>query len=166
MSTMPSSSTGEPFSNLGRAELSRFMQMGLIGPRRSVDELVDHLARDNAHTWLARMLKVRPIAAFGSPRQQLYKGCATLEQLTTIKQESKELRKRARDQDTRLCAILAYFLSIAAALVHHGALISSRTRGEIDPILLDLAEVMPRPWSNLLGRAALVNYGDEPRQTA
>jgi hypothetical protein len=49
----------------------------------------------------------------------------------------------------------AYFLAVAAALANHGALICSRTREELDPVLLDLATVLPGQWSEMLCRATM-----------
>ena len=44
----------------------------------------------------------------------------------------------------------------AAGLAHHDVLLSSRPAGDVERALLDLAAVLPKPWSDLCCRGSLV----------
>jgi hypothetical protein len=70
-----------------------------------------------------------------------------------IRSEAKGLTS-AGVGDPRLRGILAYFLACAAGLVHLNRPLTRRPREELESALLDLATVMPAPWSAFLGRAA------------
>ena len=94
-----------------------------------------------------------PAARHGSPEEKLAGGSLTLAELKAVKEERKELLSKARSQEDRLAALLAYHLSAAAGLIHHRRLIVSREREELDPVFLDLSSVPPEPWSGLLARA-------------
>ena len=152
--TLPQEPSSER-SHLPSADVTRLLELGVEGAKRPVDELIDRLLQTDGHRWLARNLEIWPIAAFGSPQTLMCEGQATLDQLDAIKGESKDLLSRAHDRDARLAAVMGYFFAVAAALAHHGRLISSRPRRELDPILQELAEVTPKPWSQMLARATL-----------
>ena len=150
MSSVPTSPYDQELTETG---VTRLLTLGLAGPARPVDELIDRLLQNDGHRWLSSVLGSWPVAAHGSSRVQLFEGRAAVDELRSIKNESKDLLKRARDRDDRLAGLLGYFFSVAAALAHHGELITSRPRAEVDPILLELAEVTPVAWSQLLSRA-------------
>ena len=151
MSSVPTSPNDQELTETG---VTRLLTLGLAGPARPVDELIDRLLQNDGHRWLSSALGSWPLAAHGSPRGQLCEGRATVDELRSIKNDSKDLLKRARDREDRLAGLLGYFFSVAAALAHHGELITSRPRAEVDPTLLELAEVTPGAWSKLLSRAA------------
>lgn len=154
--TAGSANPQEPdFGSLSQLDASRLLELGLTGPRRPVDALIDRLAALDGGRWLESTLDTVFVASLREAPQSLIDGDVTVEQLRDIKNKSKSLMKKGNDRDTRLGALVGYFFSIASALAHHHALICSRSREELDPILLDLAAVAPPSWSGLLGRAAL-----------
>jgi hypothetical protein len=133
---------------------STLLQLGLDGPRRPVHGLLDRLSEAGGAAWLESALS-RVCEDLGTPRELLVEGRASLEQLTTIKDRSKRLLRHADDGEASLAGVAGYFLSIAAGLRHHGALIGSRGRSELDGILLDIASVAPSPYSEMLSDATL-----------
>ncbi len=58
-----------PFDQeLTEAGVTRLLNLGLAGPARPVDELIDPLLQDDGHRWLSSALGSWPLAAEGSPR--------------------------------------------------------------------------------------------------
>ncbi len=142
------------FSNLGASDASRLLELGLSGPKRPIDGLIDRLCQPDAPLWLEKNLTSGPAGAFGDPVVYLVEGKATLDQLVAVKQTSKSLLGAGREDEPRLTALTSYFFAIAAALVHYRTIICSRSRNEVDAILLDLAAVAAEPWATLLSDAA------------
>jgi hypothetical protein len=121
------------------------------------------LMQIDGQLWLALMLETGPTGGLGAPpRDSLCHGRASLEQLRAMKRECKRHLKRSRDPEVRLGALAGYFATVAAALVHYGQLICNRSRGELEPILLELSEVTPRAWSVLFMQAAIVPDRTQP----
>lgn len=78
----------------------------------------------NGQEDLFGMLNAGPAARFGSSEEIFLKCGASLETLLAVKRKSKGLYREAANPDARLAALLGYFLSTAAAVVHHGSKIS------------------------------------------
>lgn len=156
MKTNPGSATHGFEGALGAPETARLLRLGMTEPTRPVDELIQRLRRPDGAAWLERSLAASPAARLGPARDVLIGSGLTLQQFIGIKEDSKRLLSEARDADSRLRAMLGYFFAVAAALVHTRQRICSKGRDELDPILLDLAEVSPEPWSQWLGTASLV----------
>ncbi len=163
--TTTSSSSNPDFSNLGEDHVSSLLRLALEDGRRPVDDLIDRLGQPDGPAWLVGTIDALSIFSHEALTQQLVEGQATLEQLVAIKDESKSTVGRGEDSGSRLVAMWVYFVTVAAALMHYGALICSRDRDELDPILLDLAVVAPPPWSELLGRATLAPREPDPPNT-
>ena len=159
MTEQPRPPLGDPA--LTEVGVTRLLQVGLNKPRRPVNDLVDRLLEPDGAQWLSRILHTGPIATHGLPKELLCDGHATMDQLMAIKGESKELLqgsggREARGGADRAAALMGYMLAVAAALLHHGQMISSRPRSELDAVLLELADVTPGEWAGLLRRAARV----------
>jgi hypothetical protein len=154
-----------PYDDLNQADASRLLHLGLTGPPRPVDQLINRMSTKDGHTWLRKTLETGPTAAFGPPVAQLVEGAATLDQLVTMKQSGKSLAGSSCDDQSTLAAMVCYFFPIASAMVHHGRNICSRSRDELNVTLLDLATVAPEPWADLLSRAALVEERSEPTRS-
>ena len=135
---------------------TELLRLGLSGPRRPVDDLVDRLSEPDGAEWLIRALEDKALGGRGSAVEQLAEGRATIDQLAEVKDRSQRLLRTGPDQDTLLAGIAGYFFALAAALLHHGRALSSRSRDELDPVLLDLATVAPSPFSEMLSDATLV----------
>ena len=142
------------FSNLGASDASRLLELGLSGPKRPIDRLIDRLCQPDASLWLEKNLSSGPAGAFGDPVLYLVEGKATLDQLIAVKQTSKSLLGAGREDEATLAALTSYFFAVAAALVHHQTVICSRSREEANATLLDLAAVAAEPWATLLSDAS------------
>ncbi len=142
------------FSNLGASDASRLLELGLSGPKRPIDGLIDRLCQPDASLWLEKNLSSGPAGAFGDPVLYLVEGKATLDQLIAIKQTSKSLLGAGPEDEANLAALTSYFFAVAAALVHHQTVICSRSRDEVNAALLDLAAVAAEPWATLLSHAS------------
>jgi hypothetical protein len=108
--------------------------------------------------WLACLLRQDPLAVFESPERALVLGEASFEQLETLKRASKSLHRRP-GADAEVRAFLGYVLSVASAAAHYRARLSHLPAAEVETLLLDLAGILPEPWSDLLARAAMVLQG-------
>ena len=150
----PPGATPPPSMPLGTA--TQLLRLGLTGPRRPVDDLIDRLGEPDGANWLIEALDQGVLAGLGSAVGQLAEGEATVEQLAEIKERSQSQLRTGLDRDSRLAGIAGYFLTLAAGLRHHGHALSSRSRDDLDPVLLDLATVAPSPFSELLSDATLV----------
>lgn len=142
------------FSNLGASDASRLLELGLSGPKRPIDGLIDRLCRPDASLWLEENLSSGPAGAFGDPVLYLVEGKATLDQLIAIKQTSKSLLGAGRKDEANLAALTSYFFAVGAALLHHQTVICSRSRDEVTEALLDLAAVAAEPWATFLSDAS------------
>lgn len=153
-------------STISASQASVFLKLGITGPRRPVDDVIDQLRKDRSGQWLTGALQGGPIAALGSASggasaaDLLANGKATLEQCSAIKEKSKKIVKHAVSPQERLGGIAGYFISIAAGLRHHDVLLTTHDREELAGILLDLAEVAPEPYATLLSEAALAHSGE------
>lgn len=157
MNTNPlPSDVNASFAQLDSSQATRLLKLGLTGPKRRVDPLLDRLSSTAGKSWFAAVLKRPPFAGLGSPADALAKGDASLDQLVAFKDAAKKVVTTAGGPDAELTGVAAYYLAIAAALAHHNSLISSVNRLELDAVLLDMAEVLPSPWAELVSKAALV----------
>lgn len=135
----------------------RLLKLGLTEPRRPIDDLIERLSRADGATWFQALCQRPPLSslnALGSAGEGMIQGRASVAQLTELKEAGKQLL-REPGPEARLTGMAAYFLAVGAALANHGALICSRPRAELDPVLLDLATVLPGPWSDMLCRATM-----------
>jgi len=141
---------------LDSATVSRLLGMGMSEPRRPVDDLIERLGRRDGARWFRALLAAGPLGSGGAdPERLLVEGKASLEIMRSLKESAKALfRERRDDPEARLGSIAAYFLCVAAALVHHGTLICGRDRREVEEVLIDLGVAVPGGWGALLARAA------------
>jgi hypothetical protein len=136
-------------------QASTLLRLGRPTPSPLICDLIERLRQPDGFDWLNAAIRNSLLDSQGSPEAFfLHKG-ATLEQLNSIKQRSKELVQEP-DQEARRAGLAGYYLSIAAALRYYGAMLTSRGRHELNDILLDLAEAAPQPFDRLLSEAALV----------
>jgi hypothetical protein len=142
---------------------ARLLQLGIRGPVRPVDRLIERLSHADKNAWVedslddltrsiqqpVRDLLLGPGGSGGGP--------AALDALKSMKDRCKRLAAKGKPGEEPLAPMLGYFFALASALAHHRTLVSSVPRGEIDGVLLDLACVLPDPWADLLCRATLVD---------
>lgn len=149
-SSTPNPGRGE---TLEAGTITRLFRLGLSGPRRPVDALIDRLGAPDAEAWLGRAMERAPRIGELEPSGVLLRGVDT-DTLSRIKNTGKKLLAEAGAEDHRLTGLALYFFAVASALAHHDTVICSRTRDELHPVLLDLAAACPEPWSDLCTRAA------------
>ncbi len=132
---------------------TRLLESAATASDSPVERLLDRLCEDDGDRWFDSALQAGPACGAGPADRLLTSPGPSLEALKLIKQKSKLIHQQATDEETRLPARLTYFLVQAAALAHHGVLISSLDRKRVISILTDLAEVVPPQWRALLDRA-------------
>ncbi len=144
--------SGERYGGLDLEKSTRLLRLGLGGSGRPVDELALRLEAADGHRWFGELLErdavLRQLSA------QIVSGNVDLGELNSLKEAAKTKLAAANDQDARLEGVAAYFLSLAAALVHCGTLISSHSAPDLAAVFVDLAAVTPSPWDEQLTRAA------------
>lgn len=138
---------------LGEGTITRLFQLGLSGPRRPVDALIDRLGAPDAAAWLERTMDRAPRVGELEPAGAVLGG-ADADTLSRVKNTGKKLLADAGSEDQRLTGLALYFFAVASALAHHDTVICSRTRDELHAVLLDLAAACPEPWSDLCTKAA------------
>lgn len=138
---------------------ARLLHLGIRGPVRPVDRLVERLRTSDRQKWVEGVVTEIERAIQPGGRDLLLTGShgagQPLDLLRRIKDRCKKQAARAEPGKEPLEPMLGYFLAVGAALAHHSALISSVSRSEIDGVLLDLACELPDPWVDLLCRATL-----------
>ena len=148
-----------PDSGMLSAEhASVFLKLGIAGPRRPIDDLIDEINRDATGHRLTQLLEAGPFRGMGSAERLLLEGESSLEEWSEIKERSKLIAKQAATADERLAGMAGYFVSIAAALHHHQVLLTTRDRETLEPSLLDLADACQEPFKALLSSAALSRH--------
>jgi len=143
----------DSFSDLNERSALRLLRLGLSQPNRPVDALIERLLAPGGHEWFRKVIQTPTFkTCVGDPVASLVNGRVMLVQLTALKEAAKSLGAD-RDRENRLIARVAYDLSIAAALAHHGRIITGQKRSELLPVLTDLAEALPEPWADMVIRA-------------
>lgn len=137
---------------ISRSDAAQLLSIGLTDPRRPVDDLIERLAGPGGHDWLARAvggndLLMQAVDDDAADRP-------SLESLIAMKDREKDRLAEAATVDESLGALAGYCLCVGSALAIYGVLISSQSRDDWDALLVDLAEVMPPPWQDVLISAA------------
>lgn len=153
-STQPSPSDRE-FSNLGDALAGSLLHLAL-SESTPVEELVTQLADGKGESWFNARVEARLGLPLESPEAGLIEGTSSVDELSALKALCEESFDKAKDSQERAAATLSYCLVIAAALIHHGTIITSRNRLELEAVFKELAPVTPLPWREVFARAAQV----------
>lgn len=141
---------------LDPAFAQEMLKMGVADARRPIDRLIDRLNAPNGANWFLEGLKI-PQCGFGEDVEgSLARGRMPLAVLDQCKERCKQAAFADPDANVRLLATGGYYLTIAAAAVHHNRLITSLPHEELANAMLDLGAATPDPWTTLLGRAALL----------
>jgi hypothetical protein len=122
--------------------------------RRPVDELIRRLQQPDGLSWLDLGV---PTCGRTPPDQVagLLDGSLTLEAMVAHKDRSKKQVSTAPTMDHALSSLAVYCLSVASALAFHDVMISTQKREEWDELFIDLSEVVPPAWRNVLLKAAM-----------
>lgn len=152
---------GRPFEDLSVEQSRALFGLGSREPHPMVDFVQSRLTRPDGSTWLAA---TAGIAGSWDPAQiddnPLITGDLALEDVKRMKNQGKELHHSSSDPDTHARAFLTYFLALAAARLHCAVELTRRDPEDVTVILLDLAEVLPEPWSSLASRGAMADAGE------
>lgn len=141
---------------LDPAFANEMLRMGVADARRPIDRLIERLQNPGGNAWFLEALK-QPACGLGDdPENGLARGRLTVAALDTAKERCKQAAFANTDSNVRLAATGGYYLTIAAAAVHHNRLITSLPQEELANAFLDLGGALGEPWTTLLGRAALL----------
>lgn len=160
MTRMTHSFPERDFDDLGEDQARRLLQMGMVRPFRPVDTLIERLGAPGGAEWFRKALDGAPFTTpFAgnadlalSGGYPLLSGRVMLNQLIGLKEAAKS-QARDNDRDLRLTARAGYDLAIAAALAHHGRIITGQKRSDLMLTLTDLADALPEPWAGLVHKA-------------
>jgi hypothetical protein len=142
-------------TSLDSPSVQQLLRVGLSEPRRPIDSLTERLDQADGAAWLGSALERSPIGKIGDPKAVIIYGDASVDDLMMIKENSKRGYAEAQDEDQRHRVLLAYFLAVAAALVHHERLITSQPRESVNEMLTDLGGSLPGQWAAITEQAAL-----------
>ncbi len=133
---------------------TRVVRLDKRGTRRGVDDVIDRLRTPDGWRWWESA--VRTFVPEPATDSATLAGLdrAPLEQLRSAKERAKGAFSGPGHGDERAGAIACYYAVIAAALVHHGELITRQKRAPLNEAFLDLGASTPEPWSGLFKRAA------------
>lgn len=131
--------------------VSGLLRVAYEPARRPVDHLIERLQQTDASAWLEHAVTdgTEPWKTI------LLEGGTGLDELTRLKDLSKNRFAEAADSDERLKGLLQYLLVVSYGLSHHGVLLSSQPRGEISAVLLELALSLDDPWRDFVAEAAM-----------
>lgn len=128
---------------------TRLLSVGVRGPRRPVDALIECLEREAGHPWFERVLDVLVRQAVDRSADAMLDGLMTLEELRRAKSAAKVGMRGAVGPEEAAGATALYFCAIASALAHHGERITARTDDDLLPVLADLADAVPARWRDM-----------------
>ena len=133
------------------ANTEALLRLAVVRDQSPIESLLDALSAPGGATIVegapTPFEVVDPAAADDRARPDL-------ETLDELKRSGKRTVARAEDDAGRRLGSWAYILSAASALAYHGRRISSTPDTELKPIFLELAELLPAPWSPVFAAAA------------
>lgn len=129
---------------------------------RPIESLVERLEQPDGDDWFDATITRLSVADGTDPRSALLEGATTLNALDALKRHGKSTVRGATTPDERSAGTLCYLLAMAAGVVHHGTLLSSRPADEVLRALAEVHAVTDAPWSDFLLRAltALEAHGN------
>ncbi len=138
------------------ARVAGLLRMGMVGRQRVVDRLLDRLSFVDGNAWFGRMLSMMGEAEGSIDLTRIPEGETSFESLDAEKRRAKRILSSALAKDDRLRGTLLYFVAVAGALAQHRRRMSSQPDEVLEPVLLDLAEVVPANWRDIFADAARV----------
>src|ERR1043165_3099429 len=145
------------FEDLGGDRATKMLRLGIVGPRRGVDDLIDRLRTPDGWSWWEACMGELGEGAAKDAATRLVKGESTLDFLAKAKTRHKAKLGAGNPSPIRLASMAAYYVCVAAALVHYQKSITGQDAEMLSDALADLAASTPEPWSELLGKAALAS---------
>ena len=132
-------------------DVSRLLKLAMHDERRPLDDLIDWIRSQQRPDALPSLLQ--EILPAADPAALLLEDGIALERLRELKEDGKRAYARSETERKRLAGLALYFLAVAIALVHHQQKICSKSRHDLDPLLLDFADAAPERFADLLCRA-------------
>ncbi len=139
--------------NLNEGQASQLLALGIAGPRRPVDDVIDRLAHPDGAAWFATA--VFPLKRLASALTRREAARPALDELIVLKEKAKAALVDAATRDEASAATALYFVAVATARVLHDAAISNQPSHEFAGVMADLAGAAPDPWAEILMEAAL-----------
>ncbi|MBS0195891.1 MAG: hypothetical protein JSR77_03955 [Planctomycetes bacterium] len=146
---------GQPYEDITEVQATSLLRMGLPGPRKAADDLVDQLEATDSGRWLDSLLRRSPFDELSNAHIALLAGPADVSALNALKDRGKDIVKNPPTREAYLAGLAAYYAAIAAALVQHNQFITRQPRAELESVLQELASVAPGAWAELFTKAAM-----------
>lgn len=134
---------------------TRMLRLGMTGPRRGVDDVIDRLRTPDGWKWWESCMSELGEGSAKDAAARLVEGKADLKALTTAKELHKTRMSSGNPVPQRLASMAAYYACIAAAQCHYKKPITNQNPALLGEALADLAASTPDPWSDLFGKAAM-----------
>lgn len=151
----PPKPTKPSFSDLGGDRATKMLRLGVVGPRRGVDDLIDRLRTPDGWNWWNQCMSELGEGSAPDAIARLVKGEATIEFLIQAKELHKTLMAPGNPTPKRLASMAAYYACLAAALVHHNKMITGQKPELLSEALADLSASTPEPWNDMIAKAAM-----------
>lgn len=145
------------FPDLGDDRATKMLRLGLVGPRRGVDDLIDRLRTPDGWSWWETCMSELGEGSAKDAATRLVNGEATLDFLAKAKTRHKAKLGAGNPTAMRLSSMAAYYVCVAAALVHFKKSITGQDPEMLSEALADLAASTPEPWSGMIGQASLAS---------
>lgn len=134
-------------------KLLRLCETPPSGPSR---QLITRLAQLNGTQWAMDELVSFTIEESLDGLSILLKGTGGVDAANSLKQAGKRGMDRAQNGDAERSAVLYYLSAVAAALSHHGQLISTREPAVLAELFMDIAANFDEPTRGIFRHAAEV----------
>jgi hypothetical protein len=131
------------------------LRLGVVGPRRGVDDLIDRLRTTDGWAWWENCMSELGEGSAPEAAKRLVEGQATLDFMAKSKERYKGTMGAGNPAAMRLASMAAYYVCVSAALVHHKKAITGQDSDLLSEALADLAASIPEPWSGMVGKAAM-----------
>jgi hypothetical protein len=142
------------FDDLQGDRATRMLRLGVVGPRRGVDDLIDRLRTPDGWQWWESCMGELGEGSAADAAKRLVNGEADMKFITAGKERHKATMGAGNPPPKRLASMALYYVCISAAVVHHDKLITGQSAELLGEALADLAASTPEPWSDLIGKAA------------
>ena len=124
------------------------------------NRLMKRLSDSGGQDWAKRALTSFSTDGDTDGLAILLSGNGGIPSAESLKRFGKQGIKEAMSESSEAQAVLCYLTAVAAALVHHGKLISSRKPSILAELFIDLAEALEPPLARIFNRAieAAINH--------
>jgi hypothetical protein len=145
-----------PYDDLTESQSDNLLRLGLHGPLHAADHLIERLESPTADRWVASIIRRPPFDQLADPVASLTQPGAPLADIIILKSRGKEIVKSSPGVlETYEAGLAAYYFGLAAALAHYRTLLTRTPVPEIHALMIELAAVSPKPWSELFTDAAI-----------